>query len=305
MEEIHFKDFINVNKRLGKVLICGLEGFGKTLLLSYIAVEKMLNGMQDCNESFEKVDKYNQLGYHFSKDYEHLVFVAFITINCSSTEIPSRISYACDPFRIGLHMEDYDTDLYPPGATIFIPEIQRVYNSYSSERIRPEVYGYWETSRQYGVSLVGDCQRYMMVAKPLRDLVNRFIVLTKEVEHIRNSKGDVIGHKLFVLEFNSNKDIELWGSNGKTDKAKEYVLILDRLTFDHYDSYYFEYSHLKGRYNQDFNISTYPEIKSINEVELLDDTRIPDGFLIPKNVGNKKEEKQEKQVTIEDEYYEF
>ncbi|MBQ8430598.1 MAG: hypothetical protein IJX26_01470, partial [Clostridia bacterium] len=148
MEQIEFKDFIVISKRLGKILICGLEGYGKTLLLSYIAVEKMIIGESECWTSYEKVDEYNSLGYNFSKDYEHLVFVAFMTINCSETQISDRTSYSCDPYHIGLFMEDWNTDLYPPGANIFIPEIQRVYNSYNAERIRPEIYGYWETSRQ-------------------------------------------------------------------------------------------------------------------------------------------------------------
>lgn len=302
MEEKQFSEFIKVNDRFGKILICGLEGFGKTLLLSYMAVEKMLIGEQECWKSWEKVDKYNALGYNFSKNYEHLVFVAFMTINCSATHIPDRTSYACDPYRIGLYMEDWDTDLYPPGATIFIPEIQRVYNSYNSERIRPRIYGYWETSRQYGVSLVGDCQRYMMVAKPLRDLINRFIVLTKEITHVKDIKGNVIGHKLYVLEFNSNKDIELWGSTGRKDNAKEYVLYLPRLTFGNYDSYYFEYSHLKGRYNQDFYIDKYPDITSIDDVEYIDDTEVPEGFLLSKKT-TKKEVVEE--ASQQDNYYEF
>ena len=246
MEEIKFKDCINIHDRLGKILICGLEGYGKTLLLSYIAVEKMLIGQEECWKSFDKIDKYNAMGFNFTKNFDHTVFVAFMTINCSGTDIPSRTSYACDPFHIGLYMDDWYTDLYPPYSTIFIPEIQRVYNSYNAEKIRPRVYGFWETSRQYGISLVGDCQRYMMVAKPLRDIINRFIVLTKEVEHVKDLKGNVIGHKLYVLEFNSNKDIEHWGATGKKDNAKEYMLYLPRLTFGNYDSYFFEYSHLKG-----------------------------------------------------------
>lgn len=35
-----FEEFITIEERIGKMLICGLEGYGKILLLSYLAVEK-------------------------------------------------------------------------------------------------------------------------------------------------------------------------------------------------------------------------------------------------------------------------
>ena len=141
----------------------------------------------------------------------------------------------------------------------------------------------------------------MMVAKPLRDLINRFIVLTKEVEHVKDSKGNIIGHKLFVLEFNSNRDIEVWGATGRKDMGKEYILYLPRLTFGNYDSYFFEYSHLKGRKEQDFCINKYPEIKSVDDVECLDDTKVPEGFFISKKTSKKEFVNDEPQ----EEYIEF
>ena len=73
MKEIHFNKFMDLSKRQGKVLICGEEGAGKTLLSTYIGIEKMLMGVQDCWKSYERVDRYNDLGYNFSKNYIYIL----------------------------------------------------------------------------------------------------------------------------------------------------------------------------------------------------------------------------------------
>lgn len=273
-----FEEFLKIDERIGKMLICGLEGYGKTLLLSYIAVEKMLIGQQECWKSWEIIDKYNALGYDFSKDFEHLVFVAFIEVNCQGTDMPTRKSYDLDPFRIGLYDENYDTDIYPPYANLFIPEAQTVFNSYKQNSMRPEFFRFFETSRQARLSLILDCQRPILIAKNVRDLINRFIILTKPVEHLKNNKGEVIGHKLFILEFHSNLGLEAWVKTGKKTDFEEYELILNRCMFNNYDSYFFEYLHLQGRENQDFRIIEKESISSIDDVENIASMTAPDGF---------------------------
>lgn len=273
-----FEEFLKIDERIGKMLICGLEGYGKTLLLSYIAVEKMLIGQQECWKSWEIIDKYNALGYNFSKDFEHLVFVAFIEVNCQGTDIPTRKSYDLDPFRIGLYDENYDTDIYPPYANLFIPEAQTVFNSYKQNSMRPEFFRFFETSRQARLSLILDSQRPILIAKNVRDLINRFIILTKPVEHLKNNKGEAIGHKLFILEFHSNLGLETWVKTGKKTDFEEYELILNRCMFNNYDSYFFEYLHLQGRENQNFRIIEKETISSIDDVENIASMTAPDGF---------------------------
>lgn len=273
-----FEEFLNVEDRIGKMLICGLEGYGKTLLLSYIAVEKMLIGQKECWKSWDVIDKYNQLGYNFSKDFEHLVFVAFISVNCAGTKIPTRVSYDLDPFRMGLYDNDFDTDIYPPYSTLFIPEAQTVFNSYRQNAMRSAFFRYFETSRQARLSLVLDCQRPILIAKNVRDLVNRFIILTKPVEHLKNDKGEVIGHKLFIVEFKSNVALEAWIKTGNKVNGEEYTLVLNRKTFDNYDSYFFEYLHLKGREDQDFRIVERNSVTSVDDVEELIGMEAPEGF---------------------------
>ena len=283
-----FEEFLNIEDRIGKMLICGLEGYGKTLLLSYIAVEKMLIGQKECWKSFEVIDRYNSMGYNFSKNFEHLVFSAFISINCQGTQIPLRKSYDLDPFRIGLFDENFETDLYPPFSNFFIPEAQKVFNSYNQKVMRDGFFRFFETSRQARLSLILDCQRPILIAKNVRDLINRFIILTKPVIHLEDEKGNVIGHKLFILEFNSNMALERYLNSGNKAEASEYDLILERNTFDNYDSYFFEFLHLKGRENQDFRIIESPEIKDVEDVENLVSVDIPEGFF-----GGRKKSKED------------
>ena len=113
MKVIKFKDFINYEKRIGKMIITGVEGSGKTMLLTRIGVGKMLHGQQDCWKSYDVVDEYNAMGFNFSKNYEHLAF-SNIDMNCAGTYIPDRKVYRCSPYRIGLFDEDFETIPYPP-----------------------------------------------------------------------------------------------------------------------------------------------------------------------------------------------
>lgn len=291
------KDFINVNERAGKILIFGLEGTGKTLLLSALAIEKMLNCQLDILDSYSQVDELNLMGYSFSTDYEHLVFSAFIKINCSGTNIPDLESYKLNPFKLGLFMRDYDTDFYPPGSWFFIPECQRVFNSYMQEYMRPEVSGMFETSRQAGYSLIMDCQRPMLIAKNIRDITNRFIRLYKPCTHVLNKDGVCCGHKLYIHEFRSNKDVETWESTGVEQNYEEYTLELDRCYFNNYDSYFFRYFHLRGRSDQDFTIEKWPDIENIDDVEALSaesGMTPPDGYY--KKKSDLKKDKGSKQT---------
>ncbi len=290
MEEINFDEFIDVTKPLGKILICGLEGFGKTLLLSTIAVKTMLNGLFDCYKSWDTVDRYNRMGFNFTKDYEHLCFVAFICINCLGTEIPLRKSYDFDPFHFGLFCEDFDTDIYPPYAHLFVPESQRVWPSYKAEQIRPEVYGNMETGRQAKFDLVMDAQRLMMVAKPIRDLCGRIIILEKKVEEIKDIHGTVIGHRLYVIEFNSNKEAERFVNDSKVGTGKRYILKINKCMYENFLSEYFEYMHLIGRENQDFRIVPHKEIESIEDINSMTSTLAPDNYYISKNKKSVKKE---------------
>lgn len=267
----HFKEFMNLDVRQGKVLICGEEGAGKTLLSTYIGVQKMLRGLEDCWKSYARVDEYNRLGYNFSKDYEHLLFSNY-NINCLGTYIPTFRTHMIDPFQIGLKCEDYETKLLPPLSFIIITEAQTVFNAYMWQYIRPEIRRYWETSRQAEIELVMDTNQPELVYKGMRNLCNRIIYLHEKTQEILDRHGFVVGHKLFVKEFKKYSFFERYLQTNNADLVKEeYTLILDRCVYENYDSKQCRYLHLKGRENEDYYVEYFPDIKTIDDVETFAD----------------------------------
>lgn len=304
MEEKTFSQVFNLNKRLGKILIAGDEGAGKTYLSIIIAVEKMLRGIVDCWKSYEKVDEYNALGYKFSKNYEHLAF-ANHDINCLGTKIPSFSSYTFDPFRVGLHSPDYNTDLFPPGATLFCTEAHMPFNAYMWQYVRPEVTAFWTTSRQYDISLVMDTNRPNMVVNTIRELCNRILYLYKEVEEIK--KGNiVVGHRFYVLEFKSNGSFTTYLKTGKKENCEEYVLKIDTCRYQNYDTEMCRYLHLKGREIEDFCIKHFDKIQSLEDVEKFAESFgsvIPEGYYIKPGAKVKEKEKNEEVPEMEEDVF--
>lgn len=296
MKTIKFNEFINYDKRIGKIIISGLEGSGKTLLLAAIAQGKMLHGLQDCWKSYDEVDKYNDLGYHFSKDYEHLCFGNF-DVNCAGTSIPDRKIYRCNPYRLGLFDEDFVTEIYPPYSLFCITEAYNVFNAYLFNRFRDSFKGFIKTSRQCKFDIVLDTQYFGDICTIFRRITNRFIFLNQNIEEIKNRDGVVIGHKLFITEWHNNRDVEVFEASGKKQNCDEYVLILDRCLYDSYDTNFCRYLGLKGRAFQDYDIRHFSKIESVEDVEDLSNNFgiLPEeGFFI--TFGKKKS----KEVIVEE-----
>lgn len=268
MRFVKFKDFIDYDKRIGKIIISGLEGSGKTLLLTTIAVGKMLHGLQDCWKSYDLVDCYNELGYNFTKNYEHLCFANF-DINCSGTCIPDRKVYRCNPFRLGLFDPFFETNLYPPYSLFCISEAYNVFNAYLYNRFRDGFKGFIKTSRQSKFDFVLDTQYFGDICTIFRRITNRFIYLNDNVEEIKNGDGVVIGHKFHVTEWRNNRDVEVFESSGKKQNCEDYVLIVDKCFYENFDTDYCRYLALMGRQFQDYLIEHFPAIKTVDDVENL------------------------------------
>lgn len=301
--EKSFEEFMNLSKRQGKVLICGDEGAGKTLLSTYIGIQKMLRGVKDCWKSYELVDKFNSLGYKFSKNYEHTVFSNY-DINCSGTSIPSFSSYMIDPYRIGLYCDDYETDLLPPLTFVILTEAQRIFNAYKWQYIRPEVRAFWETSRQAEIELLMDTNQPNLIYSGMRSLCNRVIYLHEPVQEIKSVHGVVTGHKLFVQEFKKYSFFERFLMTNNKDLIKEeYTLILPKCVYQNYDSYQCRLLHLKGRQEQDFNVSHFPKIETVEDVEAFAENfglYAKEGYYVkPSDLKKIKEEKVENEDDLE------
>lgn len=264
--EKQFDDFIDYTKRIGKMLIFGVEGSGKTLLLVAIAIGKMMHGWEDCVKSYEQVDYYNSLGLHFSKNYDHLCF-ANLDIKCLGTTIPDRRSYIVDPFRLGFYRDEYDTDILPPEALVCITEGFNYFNAYMYDKFHPTFISFLKTLRQARMDMVCDSQELGDFCTKFRHICNRFIFLEKKTEPIFNIKGEIVGHKLFVVEWNNYRDVDVFESSAKRQNCKEYTLILNTVIYGCYDTEFCKFLHLKGREQQDFKIEHFPDVKSIDDIE--------------------------------------
>ena len=291
--QVHFKDFIDYSKRIGKIIIAGNEGAGKTLLLTCIAINKMLHFRDYIYKSFDEIDKRNALGYHFSKNFEHLCFCNY-DVNCFGTEIPSFKSYKVNPFKCGLMNDNYETLPYPPYALMCWTEGKNYLDSYLFNMF-PISYIMWiKTLRQAKIDIVVDCQTFSDIFTVFRRITNRFIYLWKDCEVIYNSNGERVGHKLFVYEFNSNVDAEYFETKREKRNCKEYELVLDIDIWPCYDNEFCKYLHLKGREMQDYVLEHFPEIKTIDDVEQFAEdigAVMPDNFLKSfKKAENKKSE---------------
>lgn len=298
---------MDLSKRQGKILICGEEGAGKTLLSTYIAIQKMLRGQQDCWKSYDQVDEYNKLGYHFSKNYEHLVFSNF-DINCSGTSIPDRKSYVVDPFKVGLYCEDYETRLFPPGSFLVMTEAQTFLNADMWKYIRPEIQRFWETSRQADIELLMDTNQPGLVYKRMRNLCNRIIYLHENTQEIVDRDGLVVGHKLYVKEFKKYQQFERYLDSNKSELIfKEYTLILKKCVYSNYDSKQCRYLHLKGREQQDYILEHFPKIQTIEDVNaFIENFNViaPEGYYV-KPSQFKKQSEDEMSMETDMEEYEF
>lgn len=286
--EIHFKDFIDYDKRLGKTLIVGLEGTGKTLLLSRIAIGKMLHGFEDCAKSYVQTDYYNSLGMHFSKNYKHCCFSNF-DIKCVNTIMPDRKSYVVDPFRLGFFREDYETDIVPPEALVCITEGFNYFNAYMYNKFHPTFIAYLKTCRQARIDFVSDSQEFGDFCTKFRQICTRFIYLEKETEPVYDAKGKLVNHKLFVVEWNNYRDVNVFVKTNKRQNCKEYELLLDMPCWGAYDTEFCKYLHLKGRQSQDYRIEHHPEIKSVDDIESSSVINFtpPTGFLSTVSSGKR------------------
>lgn len=296
---VKFKDFIDFEKPLGKMMIIGTEeGVGKTLLSCAIQVNKMLNGRNDRRNSYKQIDEYNSFGYKFSKKFQHLCFSNY-DCNCKRTRFPSRKNYICDPFRVGLYCPDYETNVYPPGSTFFFTEAQRIFNAYMWNYIRPEIRGYWETGRQADINLVIDTNKPKQIINDIRSLCNRIIFLHKKCKEIV-CNGLVVGNILYVYEFNQWADVEKYLDNGTLQNCKEYELKIDKCYYKNYDSYQCRFVHLKGRNSQDYKIEFFPSVNNVEDIEKFSDNfgiNAPPGFFVKNSSFAEKEKiKDEKEM---------
>lgn len=250
-------------------LIFGPRGRGKDLLCTKFGLEKMLNNLDELYYSKENVNYFNSLGYNFTTNYDHLLF-SNIEINCSGTYIPMRKSYVLNPYKLGLYDKDHKTDLLPPYSLGIISEAQRVFNSYLAKKFRDSFFAFFETSRHYGLDFILNCQRPILIAPNVREIIDEFMYIEK-LEHKTDICGNVVGHIWHIIEWTDWQSLSAFLRTGNLTNCKKYIIENNKCLFENYDSYFFRYLHLKGRKKQDFKIEHFPSISSIEDIERFGD----------------------------------
>ena len=247
----------------------------------------MLNGMEDCFKSYDIVDYYNSIGYNFSKNYEHLAFANF-DVNCINTILPDRKINTIDPYHLGLHCDKYNTIMVPPCSLVGVTEAQRYYNSHMASYFRPEILAFYETSRQWDVDFVFDCQRPRLIVPSIRELIDEFYCCLG-VKDVINRYGFCVGHVWKMLKFYDWGAVESYLTSGKTDNAEVVIDRCNTCLHENYDTAFCRWLHLQGRKEQDFYVEKYSTITCVEDVEKLSDKyglRVPLDFFVKRGNFN-------------------
>lgn len=193
--------------------------------------------------------------------------------------------------------------MYPPYALLLVYEGKNYFNSYMYDKFRETFVSNWKISRQIKHDMVIDTQYFNDIATPFRRITNRFIYLHKPCTEILNSKGECIGHKLYVYEFNNNRDVEIFENTGKKQNCKEYTLVVNMCMYDKYDTDSCRVLYLKDRESQDFRLETFSDISSVDDIEeglSVTDFAVPEGFYKSKNNGKVKDKSADEDIEDEE-----
>ena len=124
-------------------IICGEPGHGKTALMTYFAIQKMLyEGFEYYYNSTRRIDKLKAGGFT-SLDLpkqRHTVYADYVI----KSQFPASQSYYVDGFNIALPNPFFDTTFFFPYSQIFLDEAQKYYDSRMSKYLRECVYRFYQ-----------------------------------------------------------------------------------------------------------------------------------------------------------------
>jgi len=232
--------------------ICGLPRKGKTALLTYFALLKMVDKSRyyDCKS---KINELNAGGYNFSLPTERHVVYSNYDIIFKSYECGTLHSYKFNPFYMGMPNSQHPTLLLAPFADIFITEGQRPLNSRMSYLLSDFVSQYYETGGHIGYNFYIDCQRLNLLDANIRELME-LVIEVQGIEY-KEKNGKCIKTIWTTKEFNSCFDYDLYLQSGKQKggKTRKYTFKGDIRKC--YNSFYCFPQYLKDAEKRDFTFS--------------------------------------------------
>lgn len=236
-------------------IICGEPGKGKTALMTYFAVQRMVyEGFERWWNCCKKIDilragGFSQLEY---LPQRHTVYADYVITN----RFPLIQSYYVDGFKLSLPNPFFETAFIAPFSTIFLDEAQKYYDSRMSKYLRECVYRFYQLHRHNHLDVFMTCQRLGNIDLNIRQIAER-IILVEDLKIQKDDWGYIKKMEWIVKEFNSLASAEAYVENGTVSKTvQENTYTYDGDIFNYYDSYGNEPAFYDGNYNRQFDCYT-------------------------------------------------
>ena len=236
-------------------IICGDPGKGKTALMTYFAIQRMIyEGWDYYWKSCRRIDAL-RLGGFSALEYlpqNHTVYADYVVLN----KYPKVQSYYVDGFSIAMPNPFFNTTFFAPYSQIYLDEAQKYYDSRMSKYLRECVYRFYQLHRHNHLDVTMTCQRLGNIDLNIRALSENIIY----VEDLKLEKDDfdrIVKMQWKVKKFVSLPHAEKYIENGDVKVPhKEETYTFEGCIFDFYNSYSNEASFYDGNYNRAYDCYT-------------------------------------------------
>lgn len=261
MEELkYYKKIYDELQQYPLTIIFGAVGTGKTSLLTFFSVIKILCGRKKYLKCCEQIAILNSQGYNFSCPPSEHTLASNFNIKSVCKFSTGKESYPLNPFRLSLPTEAFSYSLFPSHFDFSITESQAHLNARKSHSFRHEVSRLYENCRHNFWNIILDAQRMDLLDLNVRSIANRFIkVLDMQIKY--DSMGRVVKVIWRSIEFFSYSDCEKFVNSGVLQNAtkRKYVFYGD--IFKCYNSYENQSAFYAGIDKQkDFDFKAWSEV---------------------------------------------
>lgn len=233
-------------------IICGEPGRGKTALMTYFAVQKMVDeGFTLWWQSCREIDNLKKGGFSalVSLPQRHTVYADYLIKN----RYMQAQSYYTSGFNIALPNPFFQTTFFAPFSQIFLDEAQKYYDSRMCRYLRECVYRFYQLHRHNHLDVYMTCQRLGNIDLNIRDIAER-IIYVNNITTKTDALNRIIECKWNVVEFNSLKDAEAYiDNNNKSVACKSQTYTFNGNIFDYYNSYGNTPVFYDGNYNRTYD----------------------------------------------------
>lgn len=259
-------------------IITGLQRTGKTLYMSYLA-NKVAQDPMSINKCYQLIDKYNAMGFHFSKP-DVPVFSDYRLEIHQFMKKPT-VAYWVNGFYLGLPAEVlrrgkdnrehvvYRTMLFPPGINIFLDEGNKFADS-QNEDLMPDNKKRWiELMGQFGQELFIVAHRPTAVSKKVRDYADFTIFLKTDFYY--NERGKISVVKMQYRKLDNFQQMEAYLKSETLPSDNK----IETLTIDceqpcnnipaYYDTTFFANYFLENAKDKDFDLIKHSDTLSTPE----------------------------------------